>query len=146
MSKKIKLKIKKTHPLAVLPKYAHEGDACMDVTAVSMNFIDTPEFGFIEYGLGLAFDIPKGYVLEIYPRSSISNTGLILANSPAQIDSSFKSEVKLRFKWVRGTKHYDIGDRIGQMKLVPYPEIEIIEVDDVGDSTRGSGAFGSTGK
>lgn len=144
-SSEVRVKVKKLHERSVLPTYAHEGDGCMDITAVSINIVEEATFGYVEYGTGLAFGIPSGYVMEIYPRSSISNTGLILVNSPCQIDSGFKGEVMVRFKWVKGTKRYDIGDRIAQIKVVPYPKIEWIETEDIGNSDRGDGAFGSTG-
>jgi len=143
---KIKIKIKKLHANSVIPTYSHNGDACMDVTAVSARVVEESGYGYIEYGTGLSFGIPDGYVLEVVPRSSISNTGLILVNSPCQIDSGFKGEVVLRFKWVKDSNMYNIGDRVAQIRIVPYPKIEFIEVDDVGDSERGINGLGSTGQ
>lgn len=146
MSKSIKIKIKKLDQSAVTPTYAKPGDACMDLTAISKTIVEESDYGFIEYGFGLAFEVPAGHVLELYPRSSISNTGLVLANGPGQIDSSFRGEVKARFKWIKGSKCYKIGDRVAQFKIVPYPSMVIEEVEELSDTERGSGGFGSTSK
>lgn len=144
MSESIKVKIKKLDQQAVTPSYAKPGDACMDLTAITKTIVEESGFGFVEYGFGLAFEVPEGYVLELYPRSSISNTGLILVNGPGQIDSSFRGEVKARFKWVRGSKDYEIGDRVAQFKVVPYPIMELVEVEELSETERGQGGFGST--
>lgn len=140
----IKVKIKRLSPDSVVPSYAHDGDACMDLTAISKTIVEEDGYGYLEYGFGWAFEIPAGYVMELYPRSSISNTGLILVNGPGQIDSTFRGEVKARFKWVKGSKAYEIGDRAVQFKVVPYPTMEMEEVEELSETTRGEGGFGST--
>lgn len=142
---KVQVKIKKTNENAVMPKYAIEGDAGLDLTAVSEYTEDGKDYGFIEYGIGLAFEIPKGFFGCIRPRSSISKTGLILANAPCTLDSGFRGEFKVRFKWIKGTKKYEIGDRIAQLIVLPYPEVEFIEVEELEQSVRGEGQFGSSG-
>lgn len=148
MSKKIKLKIKKEHPLAVLPKYAHDGDACMDLTAVTERYVEEDGFGFIEYGTGLSFQIPENHVLLIYPRSSISNTGLILANSVGCLDFGYLGELKVRFKYVKGGVKYNVGDRVAQFLVIPRPLVQLEEVQEFSNnsSNRNSLGFGSTGK
>ncbi len=143
---KVQVKIKKTNENAVIPKYALEGDAGLDLTAVSEYIEDNKDYGFIEYGIGLAFEIPKGFYGCIRPRSSISKTGLILANAPCTLDSGFRGEFKVRFKWIKGTKKYDIGDRVAQLIVLPYPQVELIEVEELEQSVRGEGQFGSTGQ
>lgn len=139
------VKIKKLNDSAVIPQYSTEGSAAMDVTAISERVENTTNYGYIEYGTGLAFEIPKGYYMDIRPRSSISNTGMILANSPGTLDSDYKGELRLRFKWIKGTKKYNIGDRIGQIMILPYPTIEFEEVEELSTTERGEGGFGSTG-
>lgn len=131
--------IKKMHPDAKLPFYAKPGDAGMDVCAV------TKEVGekFIEYGTGLAFEVPKDHVMLIYPRSSLSKKDLILANHVGVLDSGYRGELKLRFKKT-GNDVYEIGDAIGQIMVVPYPKIEFNEVSELSGSERGKGGFGST--
>lgn len=83
----MKLKVKRTHPEAKIPKYAHSTDACVDLTCVSMEKVDTPGYGFLEYDTGLQIEISPGFVGLIFPRSSISQTGMILANAVGVIDS-----------------------------------------------------------
>lgn len=174
------VKIKKLHPDAVIPKYATIGDAGLDLTAVSMN-IDKSGM-FIEYGTGLAIEIPQGYVGLLFPRSSVSKTSLILANHVGVIDSGYRGEIKFRFKdldltffeyepeiiqelredrarkelpeltgpdensiWIPGVDAYEIGDRVGQLVIIPYPSIKLVEVDELSDTERGEGGYGSTG-
>lgn len=148
------VKIKKLHPNSVIPNYAKPGDAGMDLTAVS-KFFD--EFGNICYGTGLAFEIPEGYVGLIFPRSSCSKKQLILANNVGVIDSGFRGEVVMKFKpslaldrgqcatdrLTYGT--YNVGDRIAQMIIMPYPHIEFEEADKLSETDRGTDGYGSTG-
>jgi dUTP pyrophosphatase len=144
MQEKLKIKIKKLNPNSVIPNYAKQGDAAMDVYATSETIVDTPGYGYIEYGTGLAFEIPEGYYMDIRPRSSVSNTGLILSNSAGILDSGYRGELKLRFKWVKESAKYNVGDRIGQIMIKPYPVIEWVEVQELNNTERGEGGFGST--
>lgn len=139
----MKVKIKLSEG-AVMPKYAKPGDAGMDLTAISEKIINEKDFGYIEYGTGISLEIPEGYFIDIRPRSSISETGLFLANAPGTIDSQYRGELKCRFKWVPGTKKYEVGDRIAQIILLPYPKIEWEEVNELKATERGDGGFGST--
>ena len=141
----MEVNIKKLNESAVIPTYAKQGDAGLDLTAVSMDVIDNKGSGYIEYGTGLAIEIPEGYVGLIYPRSSISKTGLILSNSVGVIDSGYRGEIKFRFKWVKDTDRYNIGDRIGQLVVMPYPQVTLIEKEELVETDRGDGGFGSTG-
>lgn len=142
----MKVKIKKLSENAVLPVYGKPGDAGMDITAISKHTVDNGDSGYIEYGTGLAIEIPEGYFMDIRPRSSISNTGLFLANTPGTIDSQYRGEIKCRFKWIPGTKQYEIGERIAQIIIMPYPIIEFEEVSELSETERGEGGFGSTNK
>lgn len=87
MELKINVKLVNYDVPTSIPKYAKEGDAGLDIVATSKEVVDKGEFGYIEYGTNLAFEIPDGYYMDIRPRSSISNTGMILANSPGTLDS-----------------------------------------------------------
>ena len=142
----IKVKIKKLAKEAVLPSYSYEGDAAMDVTAISVNYVEKPDYGYVEYGTGLAFQLPEGYYMDIRPRSSISNTGMILSNSCGVLDQNYIGELKFRFKRVKGTKMYEVGERIGQIMIKPIPRIEWEEVDELVNTNRNEGGFGSSGK
>ena len=137
----MQIKIKKLNPEAKIPSYAHPGDAGMDVYAISKNETEK----FVEYGTGLSFELPSDHVLLVFPRSSISNTDLAMANSVGVLDSGYRGELKLRFK-KSGETDYAIGDRVGQILVLPFPIIEFEEKDELADSSRGVGGFGSTGK
>jgi dUTP pyrophosphatase len=147
----MQVKIKKLVESAIVPKYATEGAACLDLTAVSKSF---DEYGNLVYGTGLAFEIPEGYVGLIYPRSSLSKYDMALTNCVGVIDSDYRGEVTFKFcvatKVDVGRKAepqlYDIGDRIGQIMIVPYPKIEFVETDELSDTRRGSNGYGSTGQ
>ena len=145
MSKSLKVKIKKLDPRAVTPFFSKPGDACMDLTAISETMVEEGGYGYVEYGTGLAFEVPENYVMLIYPRSSVSNQGLILSNSVGVVDSGYRGEVKFRFKWVKGTNKYNVGDRVGQFMIIPRPIMELEEVEELSETRRGSGGFGSSG-
>lgn len=138
-------------------KYAIDGDAGIDLTATSKYF---DEHGNVVYGTNRAFEIPKGYVGLLFPRSSCSKKDLIMANCVGVIDSNYRGEVTVKFKnsfgSVRQTEDngidffshlytYEIGDRICQLIIMPYPQIEFEEVDELSYSERGLGGYGSTG-
>ena len=139
------VKFKKLDPKAVTPAYSKAGDAAMDLTAISLSKVDKDEYGYLEYGTGLAFEIPEGYVGLLFPRSSISNSGLILTNSVGVIDSGYRGEVKFRFKHIPDTAFYKPGDRVGQIIIMPYPQIELQEAEQLSETDRAEGGFGSTG-
>lgn len=165
--------IKKLTPEAVIPLYAKEGDAGMDLVATSVDYSN--EY-YIEYGTGLAIEIPKGYVGLIFPRSSNSKKDLQLCNSVGVIDSGYRGEVKLRYRRIINPTPkrnfivtdvefqeelnnnvpvprikadfacYDIGDKVGQIIIIPIPFISFNEVQELSETVRGKGGFGSTGK
>lgn len=135
------LKIKKIHPDAVLPSYAKSGDAAMDVVAIRRD----EEKDFVEYGTGLALEVPKGYVCLIFPRSSVTKKNQMLKNSVGILDSGYRGELILRFHKT-GDNIYNIGERVGQIMVLPHPYIMVKEVSELSETERGEGGFGSTGK
>lgn len=140
----MEVRIKRLSEKAVIPSKAHASDAGFDLVATGREDFPT----FIEYGTSLAFSIPEGHVGLLFPRSSISKTDLTLANSVGVIDAGYLGEVKLRFKRPRqsaGPK-YNVGDRIGQLIIMPIPTVNFLEVDELGSSERGDGGWGSTGE
>lgn len=142
----LEVKIKKLSKDAVTPTYSKHGDAGMDLTATSKSY---DEHGNVCYGTSLAFEIPSGYVGLLFPRSSNAKKDLLLSNSVGVIDSGYRGEVMFRFKQYGedigcGYSEYKIGDRIGQIIIMPYPEIKFIEVDELSSSDRGIGGFGSS--
>lgn len=169
----MEVKIKKLHPLAVIPTYATEDSAGMDLTVVSWEF---DKYGNKVYHTGLAFEIPKGYAGFIFPRSSNAKKNLWLTNSVGVIDADYRGEVTLKFKtsiraisslWTRlkifikkslaekdvcnvtniwDNEDYQIGDKCGQLVIMPFPKIEFKEVDELSQTSRGNGGYGSTGR
>lgn len=145
----MKVKIKKLHPSATIPKYAKSGDAGLDLTATSLSLDDLN----VIYGTGLAVEIPQGYVGLLFPRSSISKRVLFQRNAVGVIDSGYRGEVTIKFGYYKkdhkaifnANKVYEVGDRIGQLIIVPYPQIEFEEVSELSDTDRGTGGYGSTG-
>lgn len=142
MSQK-KVKIKKLHENAVIPAQAYEGDAGIDLTAVSF---ERDRTGSLMYGTGLAIQVPEGHVGLLFPRSSIYKKRVSLSNSVGVLDSGYQGEVKFIFKpGTAGLGRYEIGDRIGQLVIVELPKYELEEVEDFGVGTeRGQGGFGSS--
>ena len=146
--------------------YAKEGDAGIDLTATSKWY---DEHGNVCFGTNRAFEIPKGYVGLIFPRSSNAKQQLLLSNSVGIIDSSYRGEVMLKFKssassfslktliklifnqdakttLINNYKiSYNVGDRIGQIIILPYPKIEFEESEELSETERNTGGYGSTG-
>ena len=141
----MKIKVKKINEDAIVPKYSKIGDAGLDLTAVKITGNTTFQ---VIYDTGLAFEIPDGYVGLIFPRSSICNYELELSNSVGVVDSGYRGTIKFVFNKTNGldSLKYKVGDRIGQLLILPYPEIERVEADELNDSERGYTGFGSTGK
>ena len=135
----MKIKIKKLRKDVIIPKYAKPGDAGIDLTAVDRKV----EGMWITYYTGLAMEIPTGYVGLLFPRSSVYKTEQRLANSVGVIDSGYRGEIMMKFN--RSINEYRIGDRIGQLIIIPYPQIEFEEVKELSETNRGIGGFGSTG-
>ena len=166
-SSELEIKIKKSHPDAVIPTYANPGDAGLDLVCVSRSAVVThmgkdteapeyfdlkyrevyPEVKFV-YNTGLSLEIPEGYYGKIVPRSSIHKKNLILCNHSAVIDSGYRGELKLFFKAysLKNQEFYEVGDKVGQLLILPYPKITFKEVKKLEASKRGTAGFGSTGK
>lgn len=136
----LQVRFKKLYSDAVTPSYAKDGDAGLDLTATHMTWDEN----FIEYGTGIAVEIPEGYVGFVFPRSSVSKKeNFYLKNSVGVIDSGYRGEIKLRFNL--SDDHYQPGEKIGQLIILPYPEIQMEEVEELSSTERGDGGFGSTG-
>jgi len=142
----MKINLKREHSDAVIPTYSREGDAGMDLVAISKKIVNEKDHGFLEYDTGICMEIPLGYVGYVFPRGSISNTGLILSNAVGVIDSNYRGTIKCRFKWIPETKQYEIGERIAQLIIMPCPTVEWNIVDELSETNRMDGAFGSSGK
>lgn len=139
------VKIKKLHQNAVIPSYSKEGDAGMDLTITTI--ISNTTFD-ITYGFGVAMEIPQGHVGLVFPRSSVRNFDLSLTNAVGVIDSGYRGEIQATFKKTQGATSflYGIGERGAQIIIIPYPKIRFIETENLTNTERGDGGFGSTGK
>lgn len=148
--RKVRVLVKRLDKSASLPERAHDDDAGADVRAVSRTY--SIDGDVITYGTGLAFAVPRGYWLDLRPRSSVYKTGLVLANSVGTIDAGYRGEVKALFYQLKlnGTRHaYDIGDKVGQIIVQPNVspmDVEFVEVDELPSENDRNGGFGSTGK
>ena len=140
----MKVRLKKIHPNAVVPKYAKPGDAGLDLVATE---IINKEVFQITYGTGLAMEIPEGFVGLVFPRSSIRKYDLSLTNCVGVIDSGYRGELQATFRRHKGvaSTDYEVGDKIAQIIIVPYPSIEFIETDELSQTERGTVGFGSSG-
>jgi dUTP pyrophosphatase len=143
----MKVRIKKLNENAIIPSYAKDGDAGMDLVATSIISTTSTQ---ITYGIGLALEIPNGFVGLIFPRSSVRKTRLMLSNCVGVIDSGYRGELQATFNKINNDSvsenDYKVGDRIAQIMIIPHPPIEFEEADELSDTERGDGGFGSTGK
>lgn len=150
----MKIKFKKLHPNAVIPKQMTEGAACADVIATE---ILSEGYGAVTVKLGFSTEIPQGYKAVMSPRSSFTHQGWTLQNSPCQIDSDYRGEWMIKFEGIptyindQGYLKYDsfpynVGDRVAQMWIEKVIDFEFQEVEVLSKTERGTGGFGSTNK
>jgi len=144
----MEVRIKRLSPEAVMPSKAHPSDAGFDITCTSR---EMDADGNIVYHTGLSFEIPEGHCGLLFPRSSVAKKDILLSNSVGLIDSHFRGEVTAKFKLVEPVSHeeyviYNSGDRIGQLVILPYPEVEFRESESLSETDRGEGGYGSTGE
>jgi dUTP pyrophosphatase len=164
---KVNVKIKRLHPDAVIPRYAHEFDAGFDLVAVEDVIIEPGETKLVR--TGLAMSLPPGYELQIRPRSGISlKTKLRVANAPGTVDAGYRGEIgvivdNIAPKYLRerpyicSIENADIienfnvtyiirkGDRIAQAVIKPVEQAHFVEVDELDETERGASGFGSSG-
>ncbi len=163
--KNVTVKFKKLDENAVIPSYAHDGDVGMDITATMIEY-DVDKDLYI-YHTGLTCETEFGYGIFLFPRSSNCKTEAYLTNHVGIVDSAiYRGEIQLRYKNRRPYRRsiweiltgkinhkrvlkfapYQPGDRVGQMVVLPYPKVNIKVVDELSETERGTGGFGSTGK
>lgn len=143
----MKVKIKKLNKDAVIPTYAKPGDAGLDLTALGIYQPQRNEdgTGIIAYSTGLSVEIPDGYVGLLFPRSSVSETSLSLANCVGVIDSGYRGELIVKFRLsVTFPQIYQPGDRVAQLIIMPYPQVEWEVSEELSETERGENGFGST--
>lgn len=143
----MKVNFKKLHADAVTPSYAHDGDAGMDLTAVSF----TQEYDrsgklVIVYHTGIAVEIPEGYVGLLFMRSSVSKYSVSMTNAVGVIDCIYRGEIMVKMKLTTDAVPtiYQPGEKIAQLVIVPYLKAELNEIEELAETERGEGGFGST--
>ena len=147
---KVKVKVWREHESVKLPTYAKPGDACMDV------YIDSVEIkpdGRVCYHTGLHFKLPEDYEMEIRPRSSNTKTMAVMQNAPGTLDEGYTGELMIVHRNLENPKvaipQYTVGDRCAQILVRRIENIildEVSSVQELGNTERGSGGFGSSGK
>lgn len=150
----VTLRVKRLHPDAILPKYATAGAACFDLHAIGPvgTTIDGIELNSATPPVirtGLAFELPEGHVMLIYSRSGHGfKNSTRLANCTGVIDSDYRGEILVKLTRDNTTDPFlrvRPGDRIAQAMILPVPSARLVEVDELSDTARGTGGFGSTG-
>lgn len=138
--------VKLLSPDAKIPRAAREGDAAYDLYSAVDHELKPGE----RYAVptGIAIEIPEGYEGQVRPRSGLAaKAGVTVLNTPGTIDSGYRGEVKTIMVNL-GDRAFKItkGLRISQLAIRPVPEVEFVEVDELSDTERGDGGFGSTGE
>lgn len=144
-AEEVVLKIQRLDPDVAVPRYAHPGDAGLDLAAVEDRSIAPGER--VAVGTGLAIAVPPGWVGLVHPRSGLAlERGLTVVNAPGTIDAGYRGELKvLLVNLGDETVEISRGDRIAQLLLQRVGRAVLAESDDLGETERGDGGFGSTG-
>jgi len=138
------LQIKKLHPDAKLPTYAHTGDAGMDIYALDEEVVEVGARALIKTGIAMA--IPEGYVGLLWDKSGLANKhGLTIIGGV--IDAGYRGEILVGLLNTSDTPYiFKAGDKVTQMLIQPVIQPTLVEAKELDDTTRGEGRFGSTGK
>ncbi len=143
---KLTLPIKRLDPTVELPTYAYEGDAGLDLR--SNEDVTLAPFERRLVGTGLAIAIPEGYAGFVQPRSGLAlREGLSMANTPGLVDAHYRGELKVCAINLDPSKsiHIERGERIAQLVIQQVPVVSLLEVDELDETDRGAGGFGSSG-
>lgn len=128
------------------PRQAHQGDAGFDLMAAADVQLAPGERVAVPTGLAVA--IPDGFAGLVLPRSGhAARFGISLVNAPGLIDSGYRGEIRvLMINHGSDVVTFQRGDRVAQLMIVPLPEVDLVEVDDLDETARGTGGFGSSGR
>ena len=145
----MKVRFKKLSPQAIVPTYAHNGDACFDIYALGdmEKPVDIRPDGAAVIPTGISFEVPMGYVMLVFSRSGHGfKHGVRLCNAVGVIDAGYRGELQVALH-NDGRARFKVahGDRIAQAMIIPRPAIELEEAGELSDSSRGAGGLGSTG-
>lgn len=141
----VKLRIKRVHAKALIPRYANPGDAGMDLHSVEDKIIKPGERALV--ATGLKVEVPEGFEMQIRPRSGLAlKKGISLVNSPGTVDSGYRGEIGI-IMINHGSEDFEIkqGDRIAQAVLTRFESAELEESEDLSETKRGEGGYGSSG-
>ena len=144
MNYTIDIKTKKTDPLAQLPIYATDGSGCFDIFTIEPGII-LPK-GSLSFKTGLSFEVPEDFVMSIFSRSGHGfKNGIRLSNSVGILDSDYRGSLMVKLH-NDSTEEFRVkaGDRIAQACLIRAPKCNFIEVNELSETIRGEGGFGST--
>lgn len=138
--------VQRLHPDAVLPAFAHDGDAGLDLSSVEEVVLAPGERRAVPTGIAMA--IPHGWVGLVHPRSGLARRhGVTVTNAPGTIDAGYRGEVQvLLVNLGSEAVTLEAGERVAQLVLQRVGRAEVREVDELDDTSRGSGGFGSTGR
>lgn len=142
----IRVNIKRLDPSVELPSYAYEGDAGLDLRANECVVIAPYERVLISTGLAIA--LPDGYAGFVQPRSGMAlKKGLSIVNTPGLIDAHYRGELKIIAINLDSSEsiHIERGERIAQLVIQEVPVVNLVEVDELDQTDRGAGGFGSSG-
>ena len=141
----LEIKVKRLDPDLPIPRKATDGSSGFDIYSRVDQVINPGEFKGIPAGIVL--EIPKGYEVQVRPRSGLAlKHGIGILNSPGTIDSDYRGEVVvILFNLSKEPFGVKKGDRIAQIVPVKLPEVKLVEADNLTETSRGSGGFGSTG-
>lgn len=129
-----------------IPVYAHHDDAGADLRAAEELVLGPGQRALV--GTGVAIALPEGYVAFAVPRSGLAmRHGITLVNSPGTIDAGYRGEIKVPLLNTDTEQEFriEVGDRIAQLVVMPVSRAEFVPVDELPESQRGAGGFGSTG-
>lgn len=146
MNKSIITKVKKLNKEAKLPQYATSKDSGADLFAAEKVIINPGETKLVHTGIAIA--LPDGYEAQVRSKSGLAlKSEIFVLNSPGTVDNAYRGEVGVILHNI-GTKEkiFEIGDKIAQMVIVPVEQSDFVEVDELDETDRGQGGFGSTGK
>lgn len=144
----MELKVKKMRPEAILPTRGSKEAAAVDLYACIPGSMTLTPGATAKIPSGIACDFPEGYFGMVFPRSSVgTKRHLVLANTSGIIDNDYKGEIIMVFtNTSRHNQTIEPGERLAQMILLPYVTYDIIETDELSETERGAGGFGSTGR
>lgn len=145
----MKIGYKLLHEKARPPEAMTDGAVGFDLYVSEIKDIDIG-LNCVTYGTGIALEFPKDYYCDIRARSSIGKTGYVLANGVGTVDTDYRGELMLKFYCVnqdfsvRDSHPYKPGDRCGQIVFFKKPKIELVPQEELSQTKRGKGGFGST--